>query len=125
MTRTLPTPTTLALSVFACAAFALAAPARATEPQKKIAVLEFELQLGAEEKVDRVYFSNSVRTLVEQRLPSYFMMTRANTEELLAVQGKSLADCESGCEVTSWTRPMSLRAKASTLSRCIVSTSIR
>lgn len=65
--------------------------------QRKIAVLEFEVTKGLD--IDRIYFSDKVRGLVGEEVPSFFVMTRESTEALLQAQGKTMADCVGECEV--------------------------
>jgi TolB-like protein len=67
----------------------------ATEP--RIAVLEFDVQKGI--TIDRIYFSDKVRSVLGEHVRSVFLMDRQSTEMILNQSGKSLEDCTSNCEV--------------------------
>jgi len=87
-------------TIVALALYVLALPigegSRATA-SRKIAVLEFERAVGL--AVDRIFFSDKVRGAVQRLVPHLFVMTRESMQILLAVGGKSLADCAADCEV--------------------------
>jgi hypothetical protein len=63
---------------------------------KRVAVLEFENQVAG---LDRVYFSDAVRAAISRMRPDLRLLTRENITEVLAAQGKTLAECEGECEV--------------------------
>jgi hypothetical protein len=65
--------------------------------QPRMAVLEFDVQKGI--KIDRIYFSDKVRSVLGDQLRSVFLMDRESTETILNQSGKSLADCTGSCEV--------------------------
>jgi formylglycine-generating enzyme required for sulfatase activity/TolB-like protein len=81
----------LALGVGAARAEPAPAPAR------HIAVLEFTAAKGLD--IDRHFFSDRVRAELLRRPTGLMVMTQENTVQLLAAQGKTLADCEGECEV--------------------------
>jgi TolB-like protein len=67
-----------------------------------LAVLEFATSQDA--KVDRLYFSDLVRSAAVKQLPSISVMTRENLEVLLKAQRRLLDDCDSTCEVETGRR---------------------
>jgi TolB-like protein len=64
---------------------------------RRLAVLEFERAPGVE--VDRIYFSDRVRSLVSRQAPDLFVMTRESIEGLLQAAGTSAAECEDQCAI--------------------------
>jgi len=58
-------------------------------PQPKMAVLEFDVAKSV--VIDRIYFSDRVRSILAGHAPNVFMMTRESTEVLLRQYGKSLS----------------------------------
>ena len=76
------------------------APPAAPTSGRTVAVLEFENQLGPEEKkLDRVYFSDAVRAALADPAAGLVVMTRENVLQLLVASGKKLEECVGECEV--------------------------
>lgn len=75
----------------------LVASAAAAAPQKKLAVLEFEVAKGLE--IDRRTFSARVQNAARRSAPDLFVMTQANIETLVRAAGKTLEQCEGQCAV--------------------------
>ena len=73
----------------------LSASARAE--QKKLAVLQFEVQKGLE--IDRQTFSARLQNEARRAAPDLFVMTQANIETLVRAAGKTLEQCEGQCAV--------------------------
>lgn len=70
----------------------------AQTPQKRVAVLEFEVAQGAT-GIDRTYLSDRARSALHDAVRGLFVMTRESTEALLQANGKTMADCTGECEV--------------------------
>jgi hypothetical protein len=65
--------------------------------QKRLAVLQFEVQKGLE--LDRETFTDFLQDQTVKAAPDLFVMTQANIEMLVQAAGKTLDQCEGQCAV--------------------------